>query len=64
MKGEKRTASFVFRNELVNVINYTQRKDGTWEIRVYKHGWKRNYKFVVKDLEKMEVIEDEAVLEE
>jgi len=64
MKEGKRTASWVFRNELVNVVNYNKREDGTWEVKVYKHGWKRSYKFVVKDLEKMEVIEDEAVLEE
>ena len=58
-------ASKHFRTKPVNVINQFWKPDGTVEISIYKHGWKKSYKFKVKHFgtEKEEIFEDEEINE-
>jgi len=59
-------ASKYFREKPVNVVNQRWLPDGTVEISIYKHGWKKSYKFKAKHFgtEKEEILEDEEIKEE
>jgi len=59
-------ASRFFREKPVNVVNQRRLPDGTVEILIYRHGWKKSYKFKVKRFgtEKEEILEDEEIKEE
>ena len=58
-------ASKYFRMKPVNVVNQNWNPDGTVEIVIYKKGWKRPYKFKVKNYGKRNevIVEDEEVKE-
>jgi len=59
-------ASRYYHAKPVNVVNQRWLPDGTVEIIIYRHGWRKSYKFKVKGLgsEKEEILEDEDIKEE
>jgi len=60
----RRKASQIFRKGDFNTAEFITRGNIT-EIRIYKEGWKKHYRFKVKDLGKKseKIIEDQDVLE-
>jgi hypothetical protein len=58
-------ASEYFKKHVVNSIEYNWNPDGSVTISIYKQGWRRSYKFTVRNLYKPneQVLEDEDVEE-
>lgn len=56
-------ASERFKNKAVNIVNQKWSADGVVEVIIYKHGWKKAYKFKAKKLYEKdeEILEDEEV---
>jgi len=59
-------ASKYYRIKPVNIVNQHWLPDGTVEISIYKEGWKKSYKFKIKDYgsKNEKIFEDEDIKEE
>jgi len=59
-------ASKHFREKPVNIINQFWKPDGTVEISIYKHGWRKSYKFKIKGYgsKNEKILLDEEIKEE
>jgi hypothetical protein len=58
-------ASEYFKKGVVNYVSQKHHEDGSITVTIYKQGWKKSYKFKVKNLYQAneQILEDEEIKE-
>jgi len=59
-------ASEYYKSKPVNVVNQVWHKDGTVDVTIFKHGWKKGHAFKAKSLYKPDeqILDDEEIKED